>query len=128
MSVVLRLTIRRHVARGDPIAAAAQAPEPTGTWSHRRWLSGLPLSRKSRLLLKHTTRTTRAIVSAVDGALDLDQVQIVPGGRIGAQRHRPPAAAHGRADRRRAVRLAPPHGAFLLIDSESGQTLGWHDR
>ena len=124
MSVALRLTDDIDVARGDLIAAAAQAPEPTRDLvATVCWLSDLPLSRKSRLLLKHTTRTTRAIVSAVDGVLDLDQVQIVPGddlalNDIGRLRLRTaePIVAEPYARHRRT-------GAFLLIDSQSGQTL-----
>ena len=124
MSVALRLTDDIDVARGDLIAAAAQAPEPTRDLvATVCWLSDVPLSRKSRLLLKHTTRTTRAIVSAVDGVLDLDQVQIVPGddlalNDIGRLRLRTaePIVAEPYARHRRT-------GAFLLIDSQSGQTL-----
>jgi sulfate adenylyltransferase subunit 1 len=124
MSVALRLTDDIDVARGDLVAAAAQAPEPTRDLvATVCWLSDVPLSRKSRLLLKHTTRTTRAIVSAVDGVLDLDQVQIVPGddlalNDIGRVRLRTaePIVAEPYARHRRT-------GAFLLIDSQSGQTL-----
>ncbi len=124
MSVALRLADDIDVARGDLIAAAAQAPEPTRDLvATVCWLSDVPLSRKSRLLLKHTTRTTRAIVSAVDGVLDLDQVQIVPGddlalNDIGRVRLRTaePIVAEPYARHRRT-------GAFLLIDSQSGQTL-----
>ncbi len=124
MSVALRLADDIDVARGDLIAAAAQAPEPTRDLvATVCWLSDVPLSRKSRLLLKHTTRTTRAIVSAVDGVLDLDQVQIVPGddlalNDIGRLRLRTaePIVAEPYARHRRT-------GAFLLIDSQSGQTL-----
>ena len=124
MSVALRLADDIDVARGDLVAAAAQAPEPTRDLvATVCWLSDVPLSRKSRLLLKHTTRTTRAIVSAVDGVLDLDQVQIVPGddlalNDIGRVRLRTaePIVAEPYARHRRT-------GAFLLIDSQSGQTL-----
>jgi sulfate adenylyltransferase subunit 1 len=124
MSVALRLSDDIDVARGDLVAAAAQAPEPTRDLvATVCWLSDVPLSRKSRLLLKHTTRTTRAIVSAVDGVLDLDQVQIVPGddlalNDIGRVRLRTaePIVAEPYARHRRT-------GAFLLIDSQSGQTL-----
>jgi sulfate adenylyltransferase subunit 1 len=81
------------------------------------------LSKHPRVLLKHTTRTTRAIISAVDGILDLDTVQIVAASDlrlndIGRLRIRTaePIAAEPYARHRRT-------GAFLLIDSQSGQTL-----
>ena len=75
------------------------------------------------MLLKHTTRTTRAIIGAVDGVLDLDAVQIVPAEDLGLNdigrlriRTSEPIAAEPYAGHRRT-------GAFLLIDAQSGQTL-----
>ena len=123
-SVALRLTDDIDVARGDLIAAATSAPEPTrDLMATVCWLSDVPLSKHSRVLLKHTTRTTRAIVSAVDGVLDLDAVQIVAAHDLGLNdigrlriRTAEPIAAEPYAGHRRT-------GAFLLIDAQSGQTL-----
>ena len=123
-SVVLRLSEDIDVARGDLIAAASSAPEPTRDLAATVcWLSDEPLSKHSRVLLKHTTRTTRAIISAVDGILDLDAVQIVAAHDLGLNdigrlriRTAEPIAAEPYARHRRT-------GAFLLIDAQSGQTL-----
>jgi sulfate adenylyltransferase subunit 1 len=123
-SVALRLRDDIDVARGDLIAAASSAPEPTRDLvATVAWLAVEPVSRHSRLLLKHTTRTTRAIVSAVDGVLDLDAVQIVAAEDLGLNdigrlriRTAEPIAAEPYAGHRRT-------GAFLLIDAQSGQTL-----
>jgi sulfate adenylyltransferase subunit 1 len=123
-SVTLRLSDEIDVARGDLIAAASSAPEPTqDLFATVCWLSAEPLSKHTRVLLKHTTRTTRAIISAVDGVLDLDAVQIVAAqdlalNDIGRLRIRTadPIAAEPYAAHRRT-------GAFLLIDAQSGQTL-----
>src|SRR5450631_1414432 len=123
-SVALRLGDDIDVARGDLIAGASFAPASTrDLLATVCWLSAEPLSKHSRVLLKHTTRTTRAIVSAVDGVLDLDTVQIVPAqdlalNDIGRLRIRTaePIAAEPYAGHRRT-------GAFLLIDAQSGQTL-----
>ena len=123
-SVALRLADDIDVARGDLIAGAASAPEPTKDLvATVCWLSDVPLSKHSRVLLKHTTRTTRAIVSAVDGVLDLDAVRIVPAEDLGLNdigrlriRTAEPIAAEPYARHRRT-------GAFLLIDAQSGQTL-----
>ncbi|HEX7536809.1 MAG TPA: GTP-binding protein [Dermatophilaceae bacterium] len=123
-SVTLRLTDDIDVARGDLIAEAFSAPEPVKDLvATVCWLSDAPLSKHSRVLLKHTTRTTRAIVSAVDGVLDLDAVQIVPADDLGLNdigrlriRTAEPIAAEPYARYRRT-------GAFLLIDAQSGQTL-----
>ncbi len=123
-SVTLRLTDDIDVARGDLIAAANSAPVPTQDLvATVCWLSDVPLSRHSRLLLKHTTRTTRAVVNAVDGVLDLDAVRIVPAEDLGLNdigrlriHTADPIAAEPYARHRRT-------GAFLLIDPQSGQTL-----
>jgi len=123
-SVSLRLTDDIDVARGDLIAAASCAPEPTRDLvATVCWLSEVPLSKRGRVLLKHTTRTTRAVISAVNGILDLDAVKIVPAqdlvlNDIGRLRIRTadPIAAEPYARHRRT-------GAFLLIDPQSGQTL-----
>ena len=123
-SVSLRLTDDIDVARGDLIAAASSAPEPTrDLLATVCWLSDAPLSKRGRVLLKHTTRTTRAVISAVNGILDLDAMKIVPAedlvlNDIGRLRIRTadPIAAEPYARHRRT-------GAFLLIDPQSGQTL-----
>jgi sulfate adenylyltransferase subunit 1 len=123
-SVTLRLSDDIDVARGDLIADASSAPEPTRELvATVCWLSDVPLSKHSRMLLKHTTRTTRAIVSAVDGVLDLDAVRIVPAQDLGLNdigrlriRTAEPIVAEPYSRHRRT-------GAFLLIDAQSGQTL-----
>jgi len=123
-SVTLRLTDDIDVARGDLIADASSAPEPTRDLvATVCWLSDVPLGKHSRMLLKHTTRTTRAIVSAVDGVLDLDAVRIVPAQDLGLNdigrlriRTAEPIVAEPYSRHRRT-------GAFLLIDAQSGQTL-----
>jgi len=123
-SVALRLTDDIDVARGDLIAAASSAPELTRNLvATVCWLSDVPLSKHSRVLLKHTTRTTRAIISALDGVLDLDALQIVGAHDLGLNdigrlriRTAEPIAAEPYAGHRRT-------GAFLLIDAQSGQTL-----
>src|SRR5674476_498157 len=123
-SVSLRLTDDIDVARGDLISAATCAPEPTRDLvATVCWLSVEPLSKHNRVLLKHTTRTTRAIVSAVDGVLELDAVQIVAAHDLGLNdigrlriRTAEPIAAEPYAGHRRT-------GALLLIDAQSGQTL-----
>jgi len=123
-SVALRLTDEIDVTRGDLIASAADAPEPTRDLvATVCWLSDVPLSKRTRVLLKHTTRTTKAIVGAVDGILDLDTVQVVPADDLGLNdigrlriRTADPIAAEPYSRHRRT-------GAFLLIDPQSGQTL-----
>ena len=113
-SVSLRLTDDIDVARGDLIAAASSAPEPTRDLvATVCWLSDVPLSKRSRVLLKHTTRTTRAIISAVDGVLDLDAVQLERDGevlRVGSAERRSSDGSARRVAQDLRGRVRPPDG------------------
>jgi sulfate adenylyltransferase subunit 1 len=112
------------VSRGDLIAAAEDAPEPTqDVEATICWLGDRDLLPGARVLLKHTTRTVQAIVRDVVGRLDLDDLQLKPAERlqlndIGRIRVRTasPVAAEPYVDHRRT-------GAFLLVDSQDGGTL-----
>ena len=77
------------------------------------------------MLLKHTTRTVKAIVKDIPSRLTLDDLSQHPApGRAGRQRHRPGrrsappsrCALDAYADSRRT-------GSFLLIDPADGTTL-----
>ena len=73
------------------------------------WLADKPLRPGARLLLKHGTRTTQAIVGALGERLDTETVRFVdPPELLADQRHRPGVAAHGRPTPGR--RLCPGPG------------------
>ncbi|MGN6332779.1 MAG: elongation factor 1-alpha C-terminal domain-related protein, partial [Motilibacteraceae bacterium] len=124
-SVVLRLSDDVDVARGDLLAAAADAPEPTqdveGTVC---WLDERPLRPGARALLRHGTRTVRAVVREVVDRLDVDTLQRVPAadglslneiGHVRVRTQEPlPIDEYAR------VRST---GAFLLVDDSDGATL-----
>ncbi|MCU0313844.1 MAG: GTP-binding protein [Solirubrobacteraceae bacterium] len=125
LSVALRLDREVDVARGDVICAAADAPAParelqaTVCWMHER-----PLHPGARLLVKHGTRTVRAIADAVPERLDLETLGPVPA----------PDGLHLNDLGHVHLRLAEPviadpyaecraTGAFVLIDDQSNATL-----
>ncbi len=123
-SVTIRLTDDIDVARGDLIAAAADAPKVTqdidGTVA---WLSDRPLVPGTRVLLKHTTKTVQAVVKAVGGKLNLATAELEPAERLELNdighvtlRLASPIAAEQYLVARRT-------GAFLLIDGHDGGTL-----
>ncbi|PZR54937.1 sulfate adenylyltransferase [Xylanimonas oleitrophica] len=126
-SVTVRLADDVDVARGDLLAAADGAPQPTQHLTATlAWLAATPLPAGRRVLLKHGTSTVRAVVEGVLGRLDLDTLDLgalTPSdhlvlndlGRVRLRLAAPvPAEPYARARRT---------GAFLLIDPDDGGTL-----
>ncbi|MGC0313258.1 sulfate adenylyltransferase subunit 1 [Kitasatospora acidiphila] len=123
-SVTVRLTEDIDISRGDLIAAGP-TPVPTkdieATVCH---LNERALKPGDKVLLKHTTRTVRALVKDVVYQLDIDTLEQHTGatelnvneiGRI-TLRTAEPLALDAYADNRRT-------GSFLLIDPADGSTL-----
>ncbi|MFC0599111.1 sulfate adenylyltransferase subunit 1 [Streptomyces palmae] len=124
-SVTLRLADDLDASRGDLIAPAASPPaltrEVAATVCH---LADQPLTAGRQVLLKHTTRTVKAIVTDIPSRLTLDDLSQHPAPErlvandIGRVRVRTaePLALDAYADSRRT-------GSFLLIDPADGTTL-----
>ncbi|GLX24114.1 sulfate adenylyltransferase subunit 1 [Streptomyces lavendulae] len=124
-SVTLRLKDDIDVSRGDLIAPDGAAPATTqdvdATVCH---VADRPLTVGQRVLLKHTTRTVKAIVREIPSRLTLaDLSQHLDPGRLAANdigrvvlRTGEPLALDAYADSRRT-------GSFLLIDPSDGTTL-----
>ncbi|WP_405802007.1 sulfate adenylyltransferase subunit 1 [Streptomyces sp. NBC_01506] len=124
-SVTLRLADQLDISRGDLIAPAAAAPALTrdieATVCH---VADRPLTVGQRVLLKHATRTVKAVVRDIPSRLTLDDLsqheapgQLVANdiGRVTIRTAEPlPVDAY--ADVRRT-------GSFLLIDAADGTTL-----
>ncbi|MEP9391073.1 GTP-binding protein [Gordonia sp. VNQ95] len=124
-SVTLLLADDVDISRGDLIAAVADAPEPTQQFTATVcWLADKPLRPGARVLLKHGTRTTQAIVGALDALFDEqnlsvseapDTVELNQIGRISIQTAEPIPADDYQVNRE--------SGSFLLIDPQGGNTL-----
>ncbi|MGN6246397.1 MAG: sulfate adenylyltransferase subunit 1 [Motilibacteraceae bacterium] len=124
-SVTVRLAEDVDVARGDLLAAADGAPVPTqdveGTVC---WLDERPLRPGARVLLRHGTRTVRAIVREVVDRLEVDTLTRTPApgslrlNEIGHVRVRTQEPLP--LDDYASVRAT---GAFLLVDDTDGATL-----
>ncbi|MEU8551728.1 hypothetical protein AB0C81_32955, partial [Streptomyces roseoverticillatus] len=124
-SVTVRLADDVDVSRGDLIVPTAGAPGTTrdveATVCH---VADRPLRVGDRVLLKHTTRTVKALVKAVPSRLTLDDLSQHPDpGELAANdigrvvlRTAEPLALDAYADSRRT-------GSFLLIDPADGTTL-----
>ncbi|WP_406299878.1 GTP-binding protein [Embleya sp. NBC_00888] len=124
-SVTVRLADDLDISRGDLLAPEDTAPDPTrdvrGTLCH---LHDRPLVPGQRVLLRHTTRTVRAIVKEIPSRLNLDDLSHRPApGELVANdigtvvlRTAEPIALDPYAHSRRT-------GSFLLIDPIDGTTL-----
>ncbi|GAA0480475.1 GTP-binding protein [Streptomyces sp. NPDC046215] len=124
-SVTLRLADDLDVSRGDLIAPTAGAPATTrdveATVCH---VADRPLRTGDRVLLKHTTRTVKAIVKDIPTRLTLDDLS----------QHASPGELAANDIGRIVVRTAEPlaldayaasrsTGSFLLVDPADGTTL-----
>ncbi|MGW8331160.1 sulfate adenylyltransferase subunit 1 [Streptomyces sp. NPDC055897] len=124
-SVTVRLANDLDISRGDLIASTLSAPRLTQTLQATVChLADRPLRPGDRVLLKHTTRTVRAIVHEIPSKLHLADLTHAPEpGELSANdigrvvlRTAEPIAADAYADSRRT-------GSLLLIDPADGQTL-----
>ncbi|MBJ8346851.1 sulfate adenylyltransferase subunit 1 [Antrihabitans sp. YC2-6] len=125
-SVTLVLADDVDISRGDTIASPADAPEPLGEFDATVcWLAEKPLRPGARLLLKHGTRTTQAIVGSLVERFDEQKLVAQPDpeslelndiGRISIRVAEPIVADNYAVNRHT--------GSFLLIDPAGGNTLG----
>jgi len=124
-AVTVRLAEELDVSRGDLLAAADAPPQVASTLEATVcWMADAPLRPGARLLVKHTTRTVKAVVTALHDRLDVTTMQSSPVdalalndiGRV-ALRTASPLAVDPYAEDRTT-------GAFLLIDEVTGSTLG----
>ncbi|WP_329062239.1 sulfate adenylyltransferase subunit 1 [Streptomyces sp. NBC_01429] len=124
-SVTLLLDDDIDISRGDLIVPSGDAPTTSqdieATVCH---VADQPLNVGQRVLLKHTTRTVKAIVKDIPSRLTLDDLSQHPApGKLVANdigrvvvRTAEPLALDAYADSRRT-------GSFLLIDPADGTTL-----
>ncbi|HEX2105419.1 MAG TPA: GTP-binding protein [Solirubrobacteraceae bacterium] len=126
LSVILRLEDDVDVSRGDMICRAHNHPSPTREIEAMVcWMSERPLEPRRRYRIKHTTRTTLAMVSELRYRLDVNTL------------HRDEEASGLSLNEigRLRLRLASPllvddyrrnraTGSFILIDEHTNDTVG----
>ncbi|MFC4603164.1 sulfate adenylyltransferase subunit 1 [Rhodococcus kronopolitis] len=124
-SVTLILADDVDVSRGDTIASVTDAPAAIGEFDATVcWLAEKPLRPGARLLLKHGTRTTQAIVGSIVERFDEqdltteqlpETLELNEIGKISVRVAEPIVADDYRLNRHT--------GSFLLIDPAGGNTL-----
>ena len=126
--MVLRLVDDVDVGRGDLLVCADDPPMPSRAFEATVcWLGEEPLASR-RYALKHTTRTTRALIEATD-VLDVGTGSLEPAGRARAQRHRADPGPHRRSAGHGRLRGEPPHRSLPPPRrGERGDGRGGHGR
>ncbi|QUQ63547.1 sulfate adenylyltransferase subunit 1 [Kutzneria sp. CA-103260] len=124
-SVVVGLADAMDVARGDLIAPVVAMPDPVDRLRVVACqLSARPLRAGDRVLLRHTTRTVRAVVESITQRLDVHSLSVDNAMNtlhtndiaVVSVRTAEPVAADSYADNRHC-------GSVLLIDEATGDTL-----
>jgi bifunctional enzyme CysN/CysC len=124
-AVTVRLADEVDVSRGDMLVAADAPPAVSTTFEATVcWMAEQPLRPGQRLLLKHTTRTVKALVAELHDRLDVesltraaaDELALNDIGRLTIRVAQPVFTDDYVTDRRT--------GAFVLIDEATGNTLG----
>jgi len=127
MSVTIHLADDVDVSRGDTLASPQRAPRVEQELEAMVcWMSERPLVAGGRYALKHGTRSTRAVVSAVDYRLDVSTGarHAEDGGRLALNdlgrirlRAMAPLVFDAYAENRTT-------GSFILIDEATNATVG----
>jgi bifunctional enzyme CysN/CysC len=123
--VTIRLADDLDVSRGDLLADPEQAPTVArGLDATVCWMAEQPLEPRTRLAIKHTTRTVRAVVDELVSVVDIHSLEDEPSPErlelndIARLRLRlsEPLAVDTYADNRTT-------GAFILIDEATNDTV-----
>jgi sulfate adenylyltransferase subunit 1 len=123
-SVAVQVADQVDLARGDVLARTGEAPVPTQDVDATLcWLGDSALQPGARVLVKHATRTTRAVVREIHDVLDVDSLARTSArtlslndvGRV-TLRVADPLPLDDYADLRDT-------GSFLVVDEQDGTTL-----
>ena len=126
LSVTVRLADDVDVSRGDMLADPERPPVVARELEARVcWMSERPLVPRSKLAVKHTTRTVRALVDELVSVVDITTLEEQPAperlalNEIGVVRLRlaEPVCADFYAENRET-------GALILLDEATNETVG----
>ena len=125
MSVALRFADELDVSRGDMIVEPEDQPiSARELEANICWMSERPLAPNGRYVIKHTTRSAKAIVKEIEHRVDVNTLEHVPAGQLALNEI-------GRVRLRCSTPLVvDPYsrnrttGSFILIDEGTNDTVG----
>jgi len=124
MSVALRLSDEIDISRGDMIVEAGDQPTTSSELDAMIcWMSEQPLAERGKYTIKHTTRSARAIVEAIEHRVDVNTLEHVDASQLALNEI-------GRVHLRCSSPLVlDPYsrnrttGSFILIDESTNDTV-----
>ncbi len=124
-SVTLLLEDEVDVSRGDMIVKAVEPPRVVRQIEAMVcWLAETPLEPGRKIIVRHTTRETRALVAAIEYRQDINELKRVAGGKLAMNdigsvtfKLAQPLFVDAYRDNRAS-------GAFILIDEATNNTVG----
>ncbi|MGP5396945.1 sulfate adenylyltransferase subunit 1 [Arthrobacter rhombi] len=122
-SVALRLSDDVDISRGDTIVSGTVPTAQRKFAARLCWLDQEPLEPGAKVLIKHGTATVRALITSIEGLLELETFATVPAARLELNdlgSVSVTVAADLPVEDYAANRRA---GALLVIDPHSGNTL-----
>jgi bifunctional enzyme CysN/CysC len=124
MSVTVRVADDVDISRGDMIVEADDPPEAARELDAMIcWMGEAPLRPGARLVIKHTTRTTRARIEELDYRVEVNTLAHEPAAELGLNeigRIRLRAGSPLMAD---PYSLNRTTGSFILIDDATNDTV-----
>jgi sulfate adenylyltransferase large subunit len=125
MSVALRFVDQLDISRGDMIVEPEDQPTSARELQASIcWMSERPLAPNGRYVIKHTTRSAKAIVKEIEYRVDINSLEHVPTGQLALNEI-------GRVRLRCSTPLVvDPYsrnrttGSFILIDEVTNDTVG----
>ncbi len=125
MSITVRLRDELDISRGDMLVDPDDPPCAARELDAMIcWMSDKPLQPGRRYAIKHTTRTTRAIVDELEHRVDVNTLGHEPADRLALNeigRARLRCSSPLMVDRYRRNRTT---GSFILVDEASNDTVG----
>jgi sulfate adenylyltransferase large subunit len=125
MSVTVRVDDQLDISRGDMLVDPADPPAASRELEAMVcWMAQAPMRPGARYVIKHTTRTARAVIAELEHRVDVNTLEQMPAAQLGLNeigRVRIRTSAPLMLDSYARNRTT---GSFILIDEATNDTVG----